>query len=541
MGLIMGHWRSRSRKFTIAAFSMLVLGALMLLASTLSAQEGGAAQRGVVLTLNGAVTPANGNYLVREIEAANTAGVDLIIMEIDTPGGLMDSMKSIIKAMLASDTPVVTYVSPQGARSASAGLYIMYAAQVSAMAPATNTGSATPIQMGGGGDGGSDRGLEEILDRLEKMDKDDAASPVEDASDEQSGETDAAPVEEAAPIVEEPNEGIRQEPVDEDGRPVDISNDASMRGKIIEDSVAYIRGLAQLRGRNADWAEKAVRPPSASVTSSEALELGVIEIIAKDRADLLRQLDGKKVQTAAGEVTISTADMVITDIAPQAWEKILSFFANPNVAAILISLGTLGLTVELWNPGSIFPGIFGALCLALGLYAMNLLPHDSLFLIVIGLGALLLIIEAFTPSFGLIGLTGLLTLATGLWFLFPEEFRVSKELIAGIVLIGGAFLGLILYAVVGSRSHGPLIGAEAIRKREGKVDQWDAQKGKGYVIVEGERWQARSTQPLKPGDKIRVINVDGIVLVVKSASAGPAMLNRMLGVRSKSQPIKQTK
>ena len=502
--------------------------AMMGLSALVTAQEAPPASRAMVLTLEGPVTPANGNYLVREIEAANERGADLIIMEIDTPGGLMDSMKSIIKAMLASDTPVVTYVSPQGARSASAGLYIMYAAHVSAMAPATNTGSATPIELGGGDDSrdsARDKAFEEALKELQER------NAEKDASE--ATEPDAAAADgEEAPATEDPVSTAPAEPNEPISQPVDNSNAASMRGKIIEDSVAYIRGLAQLRDRNADWAEKAVRPPSASVTAEEALALGVIEIVAADRADLLKQLDGRTVMTNTGEVTLNTAVMVTEEVEPELWEKILAFFANPNVAAILLSLGTLGLTVELWNPGSIFPGVFGAICLALALYGLQVLPHNSLFLIVIALGGLLLILEAFTPSFGLIGLSGLAILGAGLWFLFPEEFRVSKELIAGILVSGGAFLGLILWAVVGSRSHGPLIGAEAIRRREGKVIEWDPAKGSGHVIVEGERWKARSSQPLKPGDKIRVVEVDGIVLVVKSASAGPAMLNKMLGSKA---------
>lgn len=490
-------------------YALLIAGALIWIATLFSsgiAQESPAAKRGVVLTLNGPVTPTSADYLTREMTNADLTGADLVIIEIDTPGGLVTSMKDIIKGILASETPVVTYVSPQGAQSASAGLYIMYAAHVSAMAPATNTGSATPIQMGGGD-----------------------SEPVEDPFSDApvpSSEDEETTGEEVGEATEESDSA--QEETGRDAQPVDISNEASMRGKIIEDSVAYIRSLAELRGRNADWAEKAVRPPSASVTANEALELNVIDVVATDIDDLLEQIDGKVVETANGEVTISTDGISLERIEPSTLERILAFFADPSVAAILLSLGTLGLTVELWNPGSIFPGAIGIVCLLLAFYSFSILPYNGLFFAVIGLGFVLLVTEAFTPTFGLAGLTGLAMIGIGLYFLFPGEFRLSPAFLASMMAVGGAFLALILFAVVGSRSHGPLIGAEAIRKREGKVDEWDNEKGTGMVIVDGERWRARSKQPLSPGDKVKVIEIDGLVLDVKSAQAQQGTLSRMM-------------
>jgi membrane-bound serine protease (ClpP class) len=451
------------------------------------------AARGTLLTLDGPVTPASASYLEREIGAASGRGDALVIVEIDTPGGLVDSMKSIIKAILASETPVVTYVYPQGARSASAGLYIMYAAHVSAMAPATNTGSATPVELGGTGGGESP-----------------FPAPERQPEDVTEGdETDA---------TDAPQDGEPQ-----DAAPADQSNEASLRGKIIEDSVAYIRALAEERDRNAEWAEKAVRPPSASITANEALELGVIEIIAEDLDDLLRQLDGRTVTTAAGEVQLSTGNIVMTRVEPTMVERILGFFANPNVAAILLTLGTTGLIVEMWNPGSIFPGALGILSLIMALYAFQVLPYNVLPLALMGVGLVLITVEAFTPSFGLVGTGGLVLFGIGLYFLFPGEFRVAPALLVGTVGSAALILFTVLVAVVRSRGHGPLIGYEAIRKREGRVTEWNQQKGEGYVIVDGERWKARSKEPLAENDRIKVQDVDGIVLIVRRAQANAGM------------------
>ncbi|HBS30437.1 MAG TPA: hypothetical protein DEA40_01620, partial [Parvularcula sp.] len=451
----------------------MVFVAAVLAAFSAFAQGAAPARSGVVLTIDGPVTPANAQYIAREIEEASASGRELVLIEIDTPGGLVDSMKTIIKAMLASEAPVVTYVAPQGARSASAGLYIMYAANVSAMAPGTNTGAATPVEVGGAPDDDNPFGGEKPADPAGEG-ADPAGAPAGDA-----------------PATEEPAETAPA-----------LANDDAMRAKVINDSVAYIRALAEERGRNADWAEKAVRE-AAAVTSREALELGVIDLIAEDRADLLKQLDGRAVKTAKGERTLQTANLSLEEIEPTLIERILGFIANPNVAVILMSLATTGIIIEMWNPGSIFPGLLGVLCLVLGLYAFQVLPFNWLGAMLMGIGALLIIVEAYTPTFGLSGLTGLAVFAAGLYLIFPEGFRVSTSLIATIVASAGAILALIFFAIVGSRSHGPMIGAEAIRRREGVVDDWDGREG--WVVIEGERWRARSDRPLSPGDKVKVV------------------------------------
>jgi len=477
---------------------LFALGAAMLgLSAFAQNAEPAPAREGVILTLNGPVSPPVADYLAREIAIASDAGKELIILEIDTPGGLVDSMKTIIKAILASDTPVATFVSPQGARSASAGLYIMYSAHISAMAPATNTGAATPVEIGGAP---SDE------NPFEEDDPGQSEQPSEDATDDAATEdiTDAGgEVEEKGPFARP-----RLSP---------LSTDDALRAKVINDSVAYIRALAEERGRNADWAESAVRD-AVSITANQALELGVIDLIADDIDDLLTQIDGRTVKTASGEKVIASADLKLDRVEPTPVEKFLSFIANPNVAVILMSLATTGIIIEMWNPGSIFPGVVGIVCLALGLYSFQVLPFNWLPLALMGIGAVLIVIEAYTPTFGIAGLFGLVLFGVGMYFLFPESLRVSPSVIGTMLAVTGGLLALILVAVVGSRSHGPMIGAEAVRRREGIVDEWEGKEG--WIIVEGERWRARADKPFSPGDKVRVVEVDGLVLVVKQAKAG---------------------
>ncbi len=475
--------RRRTGVYSLAA---LIIAALMCAAA--GAQTEPPAPQAVVLGLNGPVTPANARYLAREIENASNARKDLIVIEIDTPGGLVDSMKTIIKAMLASETPVATYVSPQGARSASAGLYIMYAAHISAMAPNTNTGAATPVELGGAPQN---------------------ENPFEGRKKPPAGDGDAdRPADDTAG-------GEASDPAPP------LASPEAMRAKVINDSVAYIRALAEEHGRNADWAEKAVRE-AASVTSREAAELGVIDLIADDLDDLLRQIDGKSVKTAGGERTLRTAAIALERVEPTFIEKILGFIADPNVAVILMSLATTGIIIEMWNPGSIFPGAVGVTCLLLGLYALQVLPYNWLPLALMGVGAILVAVEAYTPTFGLAGLSGLGLIGVGMYFLFPDEFRVSGSVIAILVGAAGAILAIVFFAVVGSRSHGPMIGADAIRRRDGVVDDWNGKEG--WVIVEGERWRARSDKPLQKGEKIKVVEIDGLVLVVRQAKA-PSLLD----------------
>ena len=494
---------SRIRRLGALALTFL-LGATLFQLSAMAQNDEDASGdgQGVILTLNGPVTPPSAQYLAREIAAASDAGKEIVIIEIDTPGGLVDSMKTIIKAILASDTPVASFVSPQGARSASAGLYIMYASHISAMAPATNTGAATPVELGGAP----------------------SESPFErnnPTSEEENAEESTEPAADGDAAAEDGETQTAAEEASEDAAPAEetqpLGNTDAQRAKVINDSVAYIRALAEERGRNADWAESAVRD-AASVTAKEALELNVIDLIAEDIDDLLTQMDGRTVKVASGEKALATANVRLERVEPTTVERILGFIANPNVAVILMSLATTGIIIEMWNPGSIFPGALGVTCLALGLYSLQVLPFNWLPLALMGIGAVLIVIEAYSPTFGIAGLSGLSLFGVGMYFLFPESLRVSPAIIGTALAVAGALMAAVLIAFVGSRSHGPMIGGEAIRRREGVVDDWEG--GEGWVIIEGERWRARSDKPLKPGDRIRVVDVDGLVVTVKQAKAG---------------------
>jgi len=480
---------------------LFVLGALGFIWNAVGLQDSSGRREAVVLSLNGPVTPPVADYLSREIDNASDQGAEVIVIEMDTPGGLISSMEVIIKAVLGSKSPVVTYVTPSGAKSASAGLYIMYSAHISAMTPATNTGSATPITLGGGTPAPVDRDL----------DKDDSQSPTN---------IDAERIRDAINQELSGEEEVKQDA--ENGaarRSRPLSNEEAQRAKFENNEIARIRALAHLRGRNAEWAVKAITE-AANIPANEALEMNVIDLIATNLDDLLDTINGQTVTVNEQEKTINTDGIIIKRVTPTLVENILGLFANPNVAAILMSLGTLGLTVELWNPGSIFPGFFGIICLGLGLYSVQVLPFNWLGVLLIIVGVLGIILEAYTPTFGLIGLVGLLCFAAGLYLLFPVGFQVSTSVILTMVAIMGGLLALVLYALVGSRSHGPMIGEDAIRHREGVVDEWDDLEG--HVLVEGERWRARSNGPLQPGDRIKVIKVEGLVLIVRKMKSESA-------------------
>ena len=447
---------------------LLFLAGLVLSALSLALAQTEAARTATLLRLDGAVTPTVATYIADGIAAANADGDAFVLIEIDTPGGLVTAMEDIVKAMKGSDVPVVTYVAPEGARALSAWFYILYGSDVAAMAPSTTTGAATPVSLGG-----------------------DAPAPA-------------------------PEEGEDAEQ--------DLSSEASMRRKVIESSVAYVRGLAVESGRDVDFAERAVRDGD-SITAREALEQGVVELVAADRDALLAQLDGYAVTTRAGPVTLQTEGLALDPVEMTTLQAILHFLADPNVAAILMTLGTTGLIVELWNPGSIFPGALGAMCLALGLYSFSVLPFEGLYAALMVVGIVLITIEAFTPTFGLAGLAGLLMVGAGLYYVFPADLRIGWGVLIGLMIGMALFLGAILWALVRSRGHGPLIGGEAILRRPGRVEDWAGTEG--WVIVDGERWRARAKQPLAPGDPVRVTGKEGLVLIVKPVAAtlrGPAPL-----------------
>jgi len=475
---------------------LLLLGAGLLgLAAPLVSQEGGGG-RALQLDLEGAIGAATADYITGGIRQAEEESADLVIIRMDTPGGLDSSMRDIISAILNSSVPVATYVSPAGARADSAGTYILYASHVAAMAPTTHLGAATPVPLAGGGDR-----PEPPLPGGGPLSGDDGGAGSGDGTSGSSEDGDGA---DAA------------EPGD-DGQPSAPQPGDAMGRKILNDAVAYIRGLAELRGRNADWAEKAVRD-AATLTSSEALEMNVIDVVATDTTDLLAQIDGREVDMSDGTVTLDTDNIRIDTVEPTWRQKLLSVIASPEIALLLLLVGIYGLLFEGWNPGAIVPGVVGAICLLLAAYALQVMPVNYAGLALILLGIVLMIAEIFVPSFGALGFGGIAAFVMGAIMMFDTGvpgFGISPWFVIIVVGIFGLLLMWVIAYIVRLRRKGAVSGQEQILKeiavaREDFTDQ-------GAVMLEGEVWTARTSAPVKKGQKLRVERIDGLVLDVSPA------------------------
>ncbi|MFP4607385.1 NfeD family protein [Thiohalospira sp.] len=439
-----------------------------LLALLLAAAGWDAAEAAVHrLSVDGPIGPATADYIERGLEEAATEGAAAVILALDTPGGLTSSTRRINDAILASPVPVIGHVAPAGARAASAGTYLLYATHIAAMAPGTHLGAATPVQLGG-----------------------DAPEVPGDAEGEG-----------------EPGEGEAEEPAPEP--------ESATERKAVNDAVAYLRGLAELRGRNADWAEAAVRE-AATLTADEAEERGVIDLTADNTAALLAAVDGRTVSLPGGERTLATEGASVSDRAPDWRTRLLETITHPNVAYILLIIGIYGLIFEFANPGGLVPGIAGAICLLLALYALQALPVNYAGVALILLGVALMVAEAFAPSFGALGLGGVIAFVAGSLLLIDTHapgFGISIPLIATMAILSAGILLVIARLAVRSHRNPVVSGAEEIAGAEGVATA--AFSDHGWVHLHGEAWQAESPRPVAAGQRVRVTGRDGLTLHVE--------------------------
>ena len=445
-----------------------LLAFLVLASAPIAAADGTA----VVLELDGAIGVATAEFIINGIEEAEERDATLVIIRMDTPGGLVNSMRDIISAILSSDVPVVTYVSPAGARADSAGTYILLASHVAAMSPTTHLGAATPVSLTGDDVGD---------DRESGSDKD---------SDAESDEAKDAP-----------------------------PSGSAMERKVMNDAIAYIRGLAEAHGRNADWAEKAVTE-AATLTATEALEMNVIDVIAVNNAELLQQLNGRELKVNNRSITLDTEALLIERIVPDWRNKFLSIIASPEILMLLIMIGVYGLWFEGSNPGAIVPGVVGVISLLLAAYALQVLPVNFAGLALIIVGIALIVAESFVPSFGALGVGGIVAFIFGSIMMFDSGipgFGISITFVVSFAVISGALLLWMVSYVVKLRRRGAVTGVELILGDSGTAMESFA--GAGRVWLEGAPWAAVSKVPIEKDQQVVVTAIDGLTLEVEPASA----------------------
>lgn len=454
---------ARHHRQGLHLFWVLVLALLLALALPVA----GAAPV-LVLTVQDAIGPASADYIAQGLRKAKDSGAPLVVIELDTPGGLDISMRQIIQTILASPVPVVVYVHPEGARAASAGTYILYAAHIAAMAPATTLGAATPVNL--------------VLPGMQR----EPPPPVPPAADGKPG---------AKPPANPPD---------------------ALAAKQINDAAAFIRGLAQLRGRNAEWAERAVRD-AATLTASEALRDKVVDMVAKDLPDLLGQIDGRTVRLQGADVKLATRGLAFEARLPDWRQRLIAVVANPNVALFLLMIGFYGLVFEFSSPGVGVAGVAGAICFLLALFALQLLPvnYAGLALILLGLG--LLAAELVAPSFGALGAGGVVAFVAGGLLLFDNEapgFGVPLALILGLALSSAVVIFAVGGMTLKARRRPVLGGREGLTGASGEV--MEVSEGEIWAQVQGERWRVTSQQPLASGQRVRVLGLRGLTLEVRA-------------------------
>ncbi len=397
-----------------------------------------------LIEFNGSVNPGSEEFYNRALAQAQSDSAMALLVELDTPGGLVTSLRGMVKATMASPVPVIVYVAPSGAQAASAGALLTLSAHVAAMAPGTNIGAAHPVGIGGGG------------------------------------------------------------------------SDSIMSQKSENDIAAFARSIAEERGRNADWAESAVRS-STSSTAMDAKEAGVIDFIAVSREDLLQKLNNFKLALKEDTLTLITTGVTFSPLEPNLRENILMKIADPNLAYIFMLAGLIGLYFELSNPGAIFPGVLGAISLLLGLYAVQTLPVNVVGLLLLLLAVVFLALEIFITSGGILGVAGLVSLLFGSLMLFDKAetgISISLSVLAPTFISFSIFMGLIIFMVTKASKLKTTTGMEGLVGEMGRVmEDFDGQKT-GQVFLHGEIWTAQSDEPLSKNDSVEVKSLNGMILNV---------------------------
>ena len=476
----------------------------------------------IVITIDDAIGVATAEYFMDSLDTAQERGANILVLELDTPGGLLEATRDMIKAILASEVPVAVYVTPNGARAASAGTYILYASHVAAMSKATTLGAATPVSLGRVGSGAPLPPGILLLSESELSAEDEA--PESDSDSEESGSDEDG---------ESESDDGAEDSGESPGKTAEEMNAEAMKRKIVNDSVSYIRTLARQRGRNADWAEKAVRE-GVTLEAIEAVELNVADFIAVDLADLLAQADGREVDVNGEMVQLQTTGLTVERLEPGWRTRVLSILTNPSVAYLLVLVGLYGLLLEGYNPGTWIPGVVGIICLLLAAYALNLLPVNYAGLALMALGVGLIIAESFSPSFGVLGTGGVVAFVVGSIILFDTGvpgFEVPLRLIGGVGLAAALLMLGLVVVLARSRSRPVVSGRESLAGRRAVAleDFEDA----GPVLVQGERWHARSPTPVRKGQELFVQSVDGLRLEIGDSPPAPRVRKNLFSLLRK--------